>query len=96
MLGRRHIPSDLMAISAHELTPVLVKGIIPEMETQISAISTKHRQGAASSDLTGNSIVIGKELAETAGPHVGDRALQCMSPVTDRWRRSGGASERWV
>ena len=69
-----------MAISSNELSPVLVKGIIPELEAQTSLLSKTIIRGQLT-DLTGNSIIIGKELANKLGYSIGDEVF-VMSPVS--------------
>jgi lipoprotein-releasing system permease protein len=71
-----------MAISSNELQPVLVKGIIPELEARTSLLSKTIKRGQGQlSDLTGNSIIIGKELARKLGYGIGDEVF-VMSPVS--------------
>jgi lipoprotein-releasing system permease protein len=73
-----------MAISSSELSAVIVKGIIPELEARVSQLPQSLVSGQLS-DLKENTIVIGKELAARLGLQIGDR-LQLVSPVS-----SGGA-----
>ena len=51
---------------------VFIKGIIPEMEARLSALSQNIVQGSLS-DFHEDSIVIGNELAKTLGVTLGDR-----------------------
>jgi lipoprotein-releasing system permease protein len=67
-----------MVISSTEFAPVLVKGIFPELETQVSQLPIVRGQ---LTDLTGNSIIIGKELADRYGLGIGDEVL-VMSPAS--------------
>lgn len=74
-----------MAIRSSELSAVIVKGIIPELEARVSQLPQSILPGGQLSDLKDNTIVIGKELAARLGLQVGDR-VQLVSPVS-----SGGA-----
>jgi lipoprotein-releasing system permease protein len=67
-----------MVLSSTEFDPVLVRGILPELEAQVSQIPIKRGQ---LSDLKGNSIVIGKELADRRGLAIGDEVI-VMSPAS--------------
>src|SRR5215207_2778192 len=69
-----------MAISP-ELVPVLVKGIIPDLESKVSQLPQNILTGQLS-ELHGNHIVIGKELANMRGLALGD-TVQIMSPVME-------------
>ena len=69
-----------MAISSNELSPVLIKGIIPELEKETSLLNKTIIRGQLS-DLTGNSIIIGRDLAEKLGYGIGDEVF-VMSPVS--------------
>ncbi len=51
---------------------VVLKGILPEMETRMSALSENMIEGSLK-EFTENSIVIGKELASSLGTFKGDR-----------------------
>ena len=51
---------------------VFIKGIIPEMEARLSALSQNIVQGSLS-DFHDDSIIIGNELAKTLGVTLGDR-----------------------
>ena len=51
---------------------VFLKGIVPEMESQISALSGNIVEGSIR-DFTDDSIIIGKELAKSLGTFKGDR-----------------------
>jgi lipoprotein-releasing system permease protein len=51
---------------------IFLKGIIPDMETRLSALSQNMVEGSLSG-FQEDSIVIGKELAKTLGTFVGDR-----------------------
>ena len=73
-----------MAIRSSELSAVIVKGIIPELEARVSQLPQSLVSGQLS-DLKENTIVIGKELAARLGLQIGDR-VQLVSPVS-----SGGA-----
>ena len=63
---------QMMVISTPAFDGVLVKGIIPEMESRVSLLSQSVISGKLS-DLTGNTIAIGKQLAENLGFRIGDR-----------------------
>jgi len=73
-----------MAIRAGKLDAVKVNGIIPELEAHVSQLPQNIVQGQLS-DLTGNTIILGKELAEGLGLGVGDQ-VELVSP-----KLSGGA-----
>src|SRR3989442_8814366 len=51
---------------------VVLKGILPEMETRMSALSENMIEGGLK-EFTENSIIIGKELASSLGTFKGDR-----------------------
>jgi lipoprotein-releasing system permease protein len=51
---------------------VILKGIIPEMESRLSALSQNMVEGSLD-DFKEDSVIIGKELAKTLGTFVGDR-----------------------
>jgi lipoprotein-releasing system permease protein len=57
---------------------VILKGIIPEMESRASSLSANIVQGSLN-NFNDESIVIGQEIANSMGTFVGDR-LQVMSP----------------
>src|SRR4029450_13974145 len=67
-----------MVISSTEFAPVLVRGIFPELEAQVSRLPILKGQ---LSDLQGNSIIIGKELAAKLGLGIGDDVV-VMSPAS--------------
>ena len=50
----------------------ILKGIIPEMESRLSALSQNMVEGSLD-DFKEDSVIIGKELAKTLGTFVGDR-----------------------
>ena len=68
-----------MVISSTKFAPVLVKGIFPELEEQVSQLRSTIKRGQLD-DLKGNSIVIGKELSDMLGVGIGDELL-VMSPA---------------
>jgi lipoprotein-releasing system permease protein len=59
---------------------VIMKGIIPENESRLSALSTNMVEGSLK-DLHDNSVIIGKELAKTLGAVKGDH-LEIISAET--------------
>jgi lipoprotein-releasing system permease protein len=59
-----------MALRAQELAVAFVKGIIPEVEARVSDLPQSILSGNYN-DLSGNTIMIGKELADTHGLAVG-------------------------
>lgn len=63
-----------------ELEPVVAKGIIPEMESQVSDLKKNIKSGDLS-DLKENTIVVGTELAQRLGIGIGDR-VWLMSSAT--------------
>jgi lipoprotein-releasing system permease protein len=50
---------------------VILKGIIPEMESRLSALSENMKEGTLN-DFHDNSVIIGKELSKTLGAFRGD------------------------
>jgi lipoprotein-releasing system permease protein len=66
--------------SENSIEGVFLKGIIPEMESRLSALSSNMVEGRVE-DLTGNTIIIGKELARVLGTFKGDR-LQVLTVKT--------------
>jgi lipoprotein-releasing system permease protein len=60
---------------------VIMKGIIPENEGQVSALATNMVEGSLK-DLQGDSVIIGKELAKLLGAKKGDH-LQITSAETN-------------
>jgi lipoprotein-releasing system permease protein len=72
--------SEQGMVITKDLTPVLVKGIFPEMEGRVSQLQKTILRGQLT-DLTGNGIVIGKELADKLGLGIGDEVI-VMSPET--------------
>jgi len=85
VIGAAPHAQDPMAIRTPRLTPIIVKGIIPDLETHIADIPKTIVGDGQLSDLKGNSIIIGKQLAETVGLKVGDSVI-VISGTT-----SGGA-----
>ena len=77
VIGASPRSEGLMAISPR-LQPVQIKGIFPELESKVSHLNIIKGQ---MSDLTGNSIIIGKELANRLGISIGDDMF-VMSPET--------------
>jgi lipoprotein-releasing system permease protein len=59
---------------------VIMKGIIPENESRVSALSANMVEGSLK-DLQGNSVIIGKELAKVLGAVKGDH-LEITSAET--------------
>lgn len=51
---------------------VILKGIVPEMESRLSSLSQNMVEGSLN-DFSGNSVVIGRELSKTLGAFVGDQ-----------------------
>jgi lipoprotein-releasing system permease protein len=51
---------------------VILKGIIPDMESRLSALSQNMKEGALT-DFAEDSIIVGKELSKTLGTFLGDR-----------------------
>ena len=68
-----------MVISSTKFAPVLVKGIFPELEEQVSQLRSTIKRGQLD-DLKGNSIVIGKELSDK----LGDEPEKIVAPIKDR------------
>lgn len=66
-----HAEQGMMAISS-KLTGVGVTGIIPEMDSHVSLLSKNIIAGNLD-DLTGNTIAIGRELADSQELRIGDR-----------------------
>ena len=60
---------------------VVIKGIIPDMESRMSALSSNIVQGSLK-DFGEDSIVIGKELANAIGAFVGDEVVIVSSEPT--------------
>jgi lipoprotein-releasing system permease protein len=58
--------------SAGQANGVVIKGIIPEMEKPLSALSANMVDGSLK-DFADNSIILGKELSKTLGTFHGDR-----------------------
>jgi lipoprotein-releasing system permease protein len=69
-----------MVINSSQFSLVLVKGIFPELETHVSQLPENIKSGQIT-DLTGNSIIVGKELADKLGLGLGDEVF-IMSPET--------------
>jgi lipoprotein-releasing system permease protein len=63
--------SESPGILQPSLAPVLVKGVFLDQEVRVSQLHKNIVEGQLS-DLTGNSIVIGKELADKQGLGIGD------------------------
>ena len=80
VLGAAPHSENNMAIRTSQLTLVIVKGIVPEIEKRVSRLSESIVSGDLA-DLTGNTIVIGKELAESLGIGIGDD-VTVISPST--------------
>src|SRR5262245_60342205 len=66
--------------SKTQASGVVLKGIIPEMESKLSALSQNLVEGSLA-NFGEDSIIIGKDLAKTLGTFVGDR-LQVTSIAT--------------
>jgi lipoprotein-releasing system permease protein len=71
-----------MAIRHNELYPVLVKGIIPELEARISMLPESIVPGGQYGDLKEgtSTLIMGKALADKLGLQVNDE-VELMSPV---------------
>jgi len=81
VIGATPFSAREMAIRVEStLDFVMAKGIIPESETQVSDIAKSITSGQLS-DLKGNSIVVGKELAQKLGIGIGDH-VWLMSSAT--------------
>ena len=61
----------VLVASEGQASGVILKGIIPEMETRLSALSSNMVEGSLT-NFEGNSIIIGKELAKMLGSFKGD------------------------
>ena len=59
-------------VSETQSSGVIIKGIIPEMETRISALSQNIIEGSPN-EFHEDSIIIGKELSKSLGSFLGDR-----------------------
>lgn len=70
----------VLLASEAQSTGVVLKGMIPEMESRVSALSENIVEGSLN-DFREDSIIIGKELAKTLGSFIGDR-LSVVSPTT--------------
>src|SRR5262249_54318713 len=58
--------------SENQSNGVILKGIVPEMESRVSALSQNMVEGSLN-DFQDDSIIIGKELSKTLGSFLGDR-----------------------
>lgn len=74
------IYSVVLASGAAGSKGVIMKGIIPEMESRMSDVAKNMTEGSLS-DLHDNTVIIGKELAKTLGTFKGDH-LQIISTET--------------
>ncbi|HZI50660.1 MAG TPA: FtsX-like permease family protein [Terriglobia bacterium] len=63
------------------LEPVLVKGILPDQEARVSQLHKNIKRGQLT-DLTGNSIAVGKELADKLGLDIGDDVFVMSAETT--------------
>jgi len=70
----------VLLASEAQSTGAVLKGMIPEMESRVSALSENIVEGSLN-DFREDSIIIGKELAKTLGSFIGDR-LNVVSPTT--------------
>jgi lipoprotein-releasing system permease protein len=61
----------VLLASGTQSNGVILKGIIPEMESRLSALSQNMVEGSLD-DFNEDSVIIGKELAKTLGTYVGD------------------------
>jgi lipoprotein-releasing system permease protein len=66
--------------SSSQSKGVILKGIIPEMETRLSSLNANMVEGSLK-DFSENSVIIGKELAKSLGTFKGDH-VQVMTPAT--------------
>jgi len=73
----------VLVASEGQASGVILKGIIPEMETRLSALSSNMVEGSLT-NFEGNSMIIGKELAKMLGTFKGDhlRVLSLDTIVT--------------
>ena len=75
-----YIEGEGMIVNGGELSAVLVRGIEPGLEAQVSVIDGKMVDGALSDLVPGAyGIVLGKALAEAVGARVGDRVVLMIS-----------------
>src|SRR5881397_3063276 len=61
----------VLLASESQSNGVILKGIIPEMESRLSALSQNMKEGTLN-DFHENSVIIGKELSKTLGAFRGD------------------------
>ncbi|MEE8464418.1 MAG: lipoprotein-releasing ABC transporter permease subunit [Gammaproteobacteria bacterium] len=89
------IEGEAMLVGADQVSGVLVRGIVPEREREVSAVADLLEQGSLA-DLQAGSyrIVLGSDLAEHLETQVGDTVIMVvpLSRVTPagvfpRWRR---------
>jgi lipoprotein-releasing system permease protein len=74
VVGAAPHAADGMAIRSGRWAFVSVKGVIPELEEHISNLTQTITQGHLT-DLKGNTIIVGKQLAEDLGVTLGDRVM---------------------
>jgi lipoprotein-releasing system permease protein len=63
--------AQFMAIKRQQLTPVMVKGVVPEMEDRLSDLS-HHMVSGHYEDLKDNTILVGKAVGRRPGVKIGD------------------------
>ena len=73
-----------MLVAGSKLVPAIVRGILPEVESSISAISGLVESGTLESlSGTGNAVVLGRALALNLGVGVGDHLSLLHARVVD-------------
>ncbi|MCZ6560749.1 MAG: ABC transporter permease, partial [Gammaproteobacteria bacterium] len=77
------IEGEAMLVGEEQVSGVLVRGIVPAMEKEVSAVADLVEQGSLG-DLQAGAfqIVLGRDLAEHLGVKVGDHVIM----VIPRWR----------
>ena len=78
------VETEGMLVRDDTMKPAVIRGILPDMEPQVSDVARQMREGRLGLLTAGSSnIVLGSALARSLGVHVGERiTLMTAAPVT--------------
>jgi lipoprotein-releasing system permease protein len=88
------VETEGMLVRDDTMKPAVIRGILPDMEPQVSDVARQMREGRLGLLTAGSSnIVLGSVLARSLGVHVGERiTLMTAAPVAQTAPGQGGVA----
>ena len=88
------VETEGMLVRDDTMKPAVIRGILPDMEPQVSDVARQMREGRLGVLTAGSSnIVLGSVLARSLGVHVGERiTLMTAAPVAQTAPGQGGVA----